>query len=217
MGGLWAADAAAGAVVPVQLRPPRIFASLQPGADANDVALADGALWIASSADGRVYVLEPGGGAPRVLPAGRSPVALAADGARVVAVGDRDGALAAFDARARRSLGVPVEVGGAPVDVALAGDTAWVADAAGGRIVSVDLRARRVTGAVAVGRRPVALAVAGEDVYVVSAGDRTLLRVRDGEVRSRRELDGEPGAIAVDDRYVWVTVPSDDELLRFER
>ena len=89
--GLWVADAAAGAVIPMQLRPPRTFASLQPGADANDVVLAGGAVWIASSADGRVYVIEPGGGAARPLPAGRarsrSPPTIAASSPSTTAAG----------------------------------------------------------------------------------------------------------------------------------
>jgi DNA-binding beta-propeller fold protein YncE len=207
--GVWVADAAAGAVIPMQIRPPRTFASLQPGADASDVVLAGGAVWIASSADGRVYVVEPG--TTRPLPAGRSPVALAADERRVAAVDDRGGTLTMFDARARAVTGSPVQIGGAPVDVALAGDTAWVADAAGGRIVAVKDGA--VTDSIAVGRRPVALATAGVDVYVLTADE--LVRVRDGRVRSRRSVRG--AALAVDAEHVWVAAPSSDEVLRFER
>ncbi len=211
--GIWVADAAAGAVIPLQLRPPRTFASLQPGADASDVALAGGAVWIASSADGRVYVAEPGTDIARPLPAGVSPVALAADERRVVAVDDRGGTLTTFDARRRAAVGSPVRVGGALVDVALAGDTAWVADATGGRIVAVQGGA--VTDSIAVGRRPVALATAGDDVYVVT--ERELVRVRDGEVRSRRAVGAEAAALAVDAEHVWVSSPNTDEVLRFER
>ena len=67
--------------------------------------------------------------------------------------------------------GSPVQIGGAPVDVALAGDTAWVADAAGGRIVAVDSPPGAIGRTIDVGRRPVAIAAAGEDVYVVTAGE----------------------------------------------
>jgi DNA-binding beta-propeller fold protein YncE len=207
------ADAAAGAVIPMQLRPPRTFPSLQPGADASDVVLAGGAVWIASSADGRVYVVEPGVATARPLPAGVSPVALAADERRVVAADDRGGTLTTFDARTRAVTGSPVRVGGALVDVALAGETAWVADAAGGRIIAV--RGGAVTDSVAVGRRPVALATAGEDVYVLTADD--LVRVRDGEVRARRSVGAEAAALAVDADHVWVASPATDEVLRFER
>ena len=113
------------------------------------------------------------------------------------------------------ATGSPVQIGGAPVDVALAGDTAWVADAAGGRIVAVDLAAGTIERTIGVGRRPVAIAAAGEDVYVLTAGE--LVRVRDGRVRSRRSVDAEPAALAVDAEHVWVASPSSDEVLRFER
>ena len=48
------------------------------------------------------------------------------------------------------------------------------ADAAGARLVRVDLGSLRVTHTLAIGRRPVALAAAGEDLYVLVAGDREL-------------------------------------------
>ena len=215
--GLWVADATAASVVPVQLRPLQVFAAIRPGADATDVALAAGAVWVASSADGRVYALEPGGGPARALQVGRSPVALAADERRVVAADARAGTLAIIDARNRSIARPPVHVGGAPVDVALAGATAWAADAAGGRIVAVDLNTGRVVGSVDVGNRPVALAAAGGDVYVLCAGDRTLVRVRDGKVRSRRPGGPEPFGDRRRRALRLGRRRGSDELLRFER
>ena len=212
--GVWVADAAAGAVIPMQLRPrarsPRCSRAPTPATSRSRAARVD-----RGSADGRVYVVEPGRDAARPLPAGQSPVALAADARRVVAVDDRGGTLTAFDARTRAAAGSPVQLGGAPVDVALAGDTAWVADAAGGRIVAVDLAAGTIARTVAVGRRPVAIAAAGDDVYVSPRA--SLVRVRDGRVRSRRAVGATPAALAVDAEHVWVAFPGADEVLRFER
>jgi len=207
--GLWVADAAAGVVFGVHKR--RVLPAVRVGADASDVALAGGAVWTASSADGRVYVHDGSGTSP--LRAGRSPVALAADDARVFAADSETGTLTILDARTRKS--VTIAVGGAAVDVALDGDTAWVADAAGDRIAAV--RGGAVRSSVPVGDRPVALATAGEDVYVVTAGERRLLRVRDGKVRSSRPLDGDPAAVAVDRAHVWVALPSENHVLRFDR
>ena len=215
--GVWVADAAAGAVIPMQLRPPRTFASLQPGADASDVALAGGAVWIASSADGRVYVVEPQARAPRPLPAGVSPVALAADDRRVVAVDDRGGTLTTFDARARAARR-------ARRCASAARRSTWRSPAtprgsrtppAGGSSPSTS-RTGAIERTVAVGRRPVALAAAGDDVYVLTAGDRAAARAR-RPVRSRRAVGAEPAALAVDAEHVWVASPSSDEVLRFER
>ena len=115
----------------------------QRGADVSDVALAAGALWVASTADRRVYALEPDG-ATNKIDAGEGPVALAADARRVVAVDAPAGSITVIDARQREFAG-QVRVGGTPVDVALTGDAAWVADAAGGRLVRVDLGSLRVT------------------------------------------------------------------------
>jgi DNA-binding beta-propeller fold protein YncE len=175
------------------------------------VALAGGALFVASSSDGRVYVKTPA--ATTAVRTGRSPVALAADARRVVVADSRDGTLTTIDARTHQLVGRPVRVGGALVDVALAGDTAWVADAANGDVVDVDLRSGRVIGDVAVGRRPVAVAPAGHDLYALS--ERGLLRIRDGKVASTRAAGADPVALAVDDHYVWVA--SGNTVLRFDR
>ena len=140
-------------------------------------------------------------------------MALAADPRRVVVADPRAGTVTVIDARARRIAG-QIRVGGTPVDVALAGDTAWVVDATGGRIVAVDLNRRVAKKSIRVGRRPIAVATAGDDVYVLAAGDRRLVRVHDGEVRSRTPLDAPPTAIAADADHVWVAA---GQLLRFDR
>jgi YVTN family beta-propeller protein len=185
-----------------------VLAPIRVGADASDVVLAGGALWVASSADSRVYRIDSAGAT--ALRLGRMPVALASDGRRVMVADAEAGTVTAIDVRTRRPA-APVRVGGAPVDVALAGETTWLADAAGGRIVAV--RGSAVADSVAVGRRPVALEAAGEDVYVLAGDD--LVRVRDGEVRSRRPVGAGATALAVDRRFVWVAVG--DNVLRFDR
>ena len=59
--GVWVADVAAAKVVPVRLRPWRVFSAIAVGADISDLALAAGALWVSSAAEGAVRVIEPGG------------------------------------------------------------------------------------------------------------------------------------------------------------
>jgi hypothetical protein len=221
--GLWVTDAASGRIVPVEVPPPApptaavaggpsAFPPLSAGADASDVALGAGALWVASTADRRVYALSPDGEASRI-DAGEGPVALAADARRVVAVDPPAGSISVIDAQTRAFAG-QVRVGGTPVDAALTGDAAWVADAARSRLVRVDLGALRVTHTLAIGRRPVALATAGNDLYVLLAGDRALVKVTDGVVQWRRSLPAPPTALAVDGRHVWVGA---GQLLRYER
>jgi hypothetical protein len=221
--GLWVTDAASGRVVPVEVPPPAppnaavdggpsAFAAQAAGPDASDVVLAAGALWVASTADRRVYALEPGGRTAKI-DAGEGPVALAADARRVVAVDPPAGSISVIDARTREFFG-QARVGGTPVDAALVGDAAWVADAARDRLVRVDLGSLRVTHTLAIGRRPVALASAGDDLYALLAGDRALVKVTDGVVQWRRSLPATPTALAVDGEHVWVGA---GRLLRYER
>jgi hypothetical protein len=220
--GLWVTDTASGRIVGVAVPPPdppratvagpTAYAARGAGAEASDVALAAGAVWVASAADRRVYALEPDG-AKTPIEAGEGPVALAADARRVVAADAPAGALTLIDAR-RRAYGGRVRLGGTPVDVALSGDAAWVADAARARLVRVDLGTRRISHTLAIGRRPVALASAGEDLYVLLAGDRELVKVTRGVVQWRRPVPGVPTALAVDGRHVWVGAGT---LLRYGR
>ena len=55
---------------------------------------------------------------------------------------------------------------------------------------------------------------AGDDLYVLVAGDRELVKVTDGVVQWRRGLPAPPTALAVDARHVWVGA---GQLLRYER
>jgi DNA-binding beta-propeller fold protein YncE len=106
------------------------------------------------------------------------------------------------------------------VAVAVTGTSAWVADARGGTVARVDLETGERRGAsIAVGRRPVAVAADGDDVYVLCRGDRTLVHVdgASGEVRSRRAAGEDPTAVGLDATYVWVADSGDDAVLRFER
>jgi DNA-binding beta-propeller fold protein YncE len=216
--GVWVADTARGAVIPVQRRPRRAFPEIAPGADVADVALAARAVWVASSAEDTVHAIEPGGRRSVDLGVGDNPVALASDARRVVAADAGDGTLAVIDAQDRRVVGPPIRVGGVPVAVALAGDVAWVADAQGGAVARVDLRRGARAGApIPVGPRPVAIAADGDDVYVLCRGDRSLVYLRDGDVRWRRAVGADPAALALDAHHVWVAGAGDDRVMRFDR
>ena len=143
---------------------------------------------------------------PAALPSGRSPVALAADARRVVAADARGGTLTTFDARTpqRRPAARP---GRRRTGRRRArGRHAWVADAAGGRIVAVDLsaggspkrRGRRPSGRARHRRRRCLRAVRGGPP----------VRVRDGKVRSRRG-GRRPARRARRRRaHVWVAAPT---------
>ena len=98
------------------------------------------------------------------------------------------------------------------------GDHAWVADAAAGTVQRVDLTSGRAGRAVVVGPTTVAVAADRIDVYAVSRGDRTLVRLDAvaGEVKSRVPLAHAPTALALDARHVWIAA-GEHEVIRVDR
>ena len=208
------------ALVPIQRDPPHAFGAIPVGADATDAVVAAGAVWVLSSPEGVVRVIEPGGRPVRELVVGADAVDLAAGGGWVVVAGATGGTLTRIDAGRRVLSGPQVSLGGLPAAVAVSDGNAWVADASGGTVARVDLETGERRGAaLAVGGRPVAVAADGDDVYVLTRRDRMLVHVdgATGEVVSRQAAGSDPAALALDEAYVWVADGGDDEVLRFER
>jgi DNA-binding beta-propeller fold protein YncE len=214
---IWVADAARAIVTPVQRRPRRrLPLEIPAGADVTDLALAADAVWVVSSAEDMVRAIEPGDRRRVSLRVGDNPVAIAADRHFVAVAAAGDGTLTVIDARSRRLAWPPVRVGGVPVAVAIADDTAWVADARG-TVVPVRLRPPVRAGApIPVGGRPVAIAADGDDVYVLCRSERSLIYLERGEVRWRREVGADPSAVALDARHVWVAGAGDDTVMRYD-
>jgi DNA-binding beta-propeller fold protein YncE len=207
---VWIADTDRSAVVRVPRAGGQAASPVQAGPDVTDVAVAGGRVWTASSADGAVRRVE--GGRATVVAHGIRPLALAADGGRVVAADASAAALLRVQPAQPR-----VPLGGTPVDVALAGGEAWVADAASGAIERVDLATGRVQR-FGLGHSPVAIAADARDVYVLCQDDRTLVRVdpRSGSVRERLTLPDAPAAIALDPAHVWIAAGNRD-VIRVDR
>jgi streptogramin lyase len=206
----WIADTSRAAILRLPREGRAPVTAFRAGADVSDLALAGGAVWTTSSADGSVHVL-----GERTLHAGRRPIALAAAGRRVVVL-DAAGFLLRFDARTRRPEGRPLEIGGAPADVALAGDTAWVADPAAGIVRAVALGTGTGSAPIGVCRGPSAIAADAHGVYVICR-DRSLVALDpSGKVRERTALAHVPTALALDARHVWIAAGS-DEVLRVDR
>jgi DNA-binding beta-propeller fold protein YncE len=214
---VWVVDSSRAAVIPVQRDPLRAFGAIPVGADATDVAVASGAVWVLGSAEGVVRAIEPGGGPVRQLRVGPGAVDLAADGGWIAVASPDRGWVARIDAVHRELAGSPVRLGGVPVAVAVSGGSAWVVDAERGTVVEVGLASGRVGEPVEVGPRPVAVAADGDDVYVLCRGDRELVHVEGGEVRSRLPAGSDPVALALDRTHVWVADGGEDMVLRVDR
>jgi DNA-binding beta-propeller fold protein YncE len=201
---LWAVDSAGAAIIPIQRRPGRAFDAIPVGADVTDAAVAGGAVWVLSAAEGVLRIVEPRGQPVEDVPVGTDPVDVAAAGRWVVVAAAGSGTLARIDAEARVPSGPPVELGGVPAAVAVTGDRAWVADAERDTVTPVDLARGEPGAPIDVGVRPLAVAADGDDVYVLGRGELVRVDGGDGEVRSRSELGGEPVAIALDIAHVWI-------------
>jgi hypothetical protein len=209
-GVAWAADTENGALVPLAPRgsPVRI------GPDVAGVALASGAVWTASAADGGIRVLDRG--RARTVATLGHPVALASDGRSVVVAG-ADGEVAWLDGRTRAAVAT-VRVGGVPIAAAFSHGAAWIADASSGTVRRVAPVASVIAGPpIDLGARPVAIAARGRDVYVACRDWLIRIDERGGAVEDRIPLAVEPSAIAVDDEYVWVAAAGRGVVARFDR
>jgi hypothetical protein len=209
-GVAWAADTENGALVPLAPRgsPVRI------GPDVAGVALANGAVWTASAADGEIRVLDRGHA--RTVATLGHPVALASDGRSVVVAG-ADGEVAWLDGRTRAPVAT-VRVGGVPIAATFSHGAAWIADASSGTVRRVARVASVIAGPpIGLGAQPVAIAARGRDVYVACRDWLIRIDERGGDVEERIPLAVEPSAIAVDDEYVWVAAAGRGVVARFDR
>ncbi|MDA0161741.1 hypothetical protein OM076_15820 [Solirubrobacter ginsenosidimutans] len=211
----WIADTEHSAVVRASREDPTTRRTYEAGPDLSDLTVLGGTVWTASSADGTVRALEPSG-RRHVLRVGARPIALAGDGRRLVAL-DAAGTLVRIDPDTKRPQGAAIDLGGEPVDVALTGDVAWVADARAGTVRAVDLDSGSGDAPVDVGRGPIAIAADEQGVYVLTRGDRTLVHLGlDGRVRDRLTLPSSPTALALDPRHVWIAAGTND-VIRVDR
>lgn len=213
----WIADTQRGAILRAATDGDPLIRTLPGGPDVTDVAVTAGTVWSTSSADGTVRVRDTRG-ATRVLHVGSRPLALAADGPRVVAADTGAGTLIRLSATTRRVAAPPIRLGGAPVDVALVGEDAWVVDSAAGTVQAVNVELGVAAAPVALCGSPVAVAADRADVYVLCRGDRTLVRLdpATGRVKERGRLAHSPTALALDPRHVWIAA-GDHEVIRVDR
>lgn len=100
-------------------------------------------------------------------------------------------------------------VGGAPWGVAIDGETVWVSDATRAVVLQIDAASGDVLGEVPTGApdpRDTGLAVRDGQLWVANLGGTVgVVDVATGRPVARAPTgDGEPAAIALDDRWAWV-------------
>ncbi len=102
-----------------------------------------------------------------------------------------------------------IQLGGAPWSVAVAGDAVWVGDAARGAVARVDAASGDLVAEFATGApdpRDAGIAVADGQLWVANLGGTVgVLDAVTGQAAGRVAMgEGEPAAVALDDRWAWV-------------
>jgi streptogramin lyase len=141
-----------------------------------DLAVGRGAVWVTNRFRDSVVRISASTGAQREIPVGDTPkgVAVGEDGVWVAS--EADDVVTRINPRTRRTSRIRLEY--SPERVAVGGGSVWVAARAAGRLIRIDPERRRVRGSVRTGRRPFALAVTRDSVWVTLLGEDAVQRVR---------------------------------------
>jgi DNA-binding beta-propeller fold protein YncE len=144
---------------------------------------------------------------PRVsqLRVGSAPYRVTASGRTLWAAVNGAGTVVRIDARRGRITG-RYRVGGGPGDIAVVQGVVWLGNYVGDSIMRLDPIRRRVRK-IRVGRKPIALDVAGGAVWVAdfSDGRVTKLSARTGKILLRRSFAESHEGLVVQPEGVWVT------------
>jgi YVTN family beta-propeller protein len=224
--------ARAGSTPPVVPGSP-VVATIATAGFSYGMAAGAGALWVAGSDD--ISRIDPA--TDRVT--ATVPVATTGSGPGAVTVGAGavwvpvavPGALWGIDpgsnkVTAKIPLGGPLR---GPISVAATHDTVWIAccdegvagaSTAGGRLLRVDPRHRRVVADIALPANPVAVAADDTTAWVATAGGQVLVvSQKRHRVVARIEAGGPLGfsqTIAVGPGGVWVADPFDEQVVRID-
>jgi len=186
-GGLWVL--ASGGVVRIDPESNRVVGQpLRVPADAEAVAVGDGALWVAGVAPGDLGA--PGkdqvtridlasGRRVATIPVGRAPLDLAAtSGAVWVAnAGGGGDSVARIDPRTNRRVGRPVRTGASPQSLATGGGSLWVANHDVATVTRIELASGKVVADIPVPSEPHRVAYGAGAVWVGNWHDNSVSRI----------------------------------------
>jgi YVTN family beta-propeller protein len=178
--------------------------NFRPGA----MAFADGVLWVIDVRGESLIALESDSlGEP--IQVGAGPEAVVA-GEGVVWVSNGLGESLSRVQVALSGADAPFDLDFAPSALALdvASASLWVVDTAGDAVIRFDTRTRREVERIAVGARPVSVAVGADGVWVANAAGGSVTRIdpATNEVATTITIGGEPVGVAVSGTTVWVAV-----------
>jgi serine/threonine-protein kinase len=206
--------------------PSRLGPALRVTEPPEQVAYAGGWVWTKATFGGFLYRIDPRTGATRVVPpaadlgGGAFPELEAGAGALWTAQSsDPNGGVTKLDPRTGGGLGRAGLAGAQRVVATNDGVWATAIVRARGTLVRIDPRSVTVAaGPVRAGRRPAAVAAAGDEVWVAdrSAGEVTLFDARSLRLVARVRVGRAPGDVAAFDGLVWVANFGDRTLQRLD-
>jgi YVTN family beta-propeller protein len=170
------------------------------------VAVAAGAVWIASDVDRSLKRIDITSGSSREIKLGSNPTAIVAGGGAVWVASEEGGTVFRVEPR----TGVvthTVTVGGGPVSLAVGEGAVWVANRQDATVSRID-PATNAVDTIAVGEGPTAVAVGEGAVWVANGGEGTVSRIDPATRRPTATvaLKNSPTALAVADGSIWTAV-----------
>ena len=170
------------------------------GGQLTDLVSDGTTVWVADIEAGTITPVRVADGAvaaPIQVPEGVVRIALTGDG---LAITNLEKSVTTID-RATGALSAPTEVGNGPIGIAAADDgTVWVANSDDGTL-------QRVGGpTIKVGSSPTAVAIAGDEVYVIDHDSRDIARVSrvTGQLVAQVALGSTPRDLSIGATGVWV-------------
>jgi YVTN family beta-propeller protein len=128
--GVWAVDGVKSKVRRFSLRTNAISSTFPVGQGPRAIALGEGAVWVAATADDLVTRIDPLGGSARTITTGRGPSAIAVGGGSIWVANSRSASVTRIDANSGRVVAT-IPFGTVPGAIAYRAGTVWVAALAG--------------------------------------------------------------------------------------
>jgi len=202
----------------IDLKSDRLVGQVPLGARSGQVAVGEGAVWVANAEQGTVARVDPA--ARRVLQritVGREPAGVVAGGGAVWVANSGDRSLSWINP-ATNTVVKTVQVGNGPTGIALGHGGVWVANSLDNSVSRIDPDKGEVVGTVPVGGTPSGVAVGLGAVWVTNTSDGTVSRISPTPGASVRSIPvgSGPRAIAVHQDGVWVANSLDGTISRID-
>jgi len=176
-------------------------------ARSGQVAVGDGAVWVANSLDNSLSRIDASSGRPvATIPVGGSPSGVAAGLGAVWVTNAGDNTVARISPSSNAVVR-PIPVGNGPKAIAVGAGAVWVANSLDGTVSRIDPASDAVVGLAEVGDGASAVAVGPDGVWAASELEGTVTRIDPQATRVVRtiQVGSAPAGAAVTNDGLWVT------------